>query len=203
MPRRKGWKCGDDVRANMSAGALKRPSKLCHLYGFTQEFVEQQKAAALIWCSNCKRWAEGKRYRCRECTKRINDETYAKEHPDSRKLRRRAIREEHPERSQAMDRKQSLRRKNVSIEDYERMLAEQGGCCAICGIERTERRLAVDHDHRCCPDRKTCGHCVRGVLCHRCNLSLERLEADPEWAIKALAYLARYPLNVAGSLQHV
>jgi DNA-directed RNA polymerase subunit RPC12/RpoP len=30
----------------------------------------------------------------------------------------------------------------------------------------------VDHDHRCCPDRFSCGQCVRGMLCRSCNTTL-------------------------------
>ena len=49
----------------------------------------------------------------------------------------------------------------VTTEVYERMLASQGGGCAICGNEPKTRRLHVDHDH-------ATGR-VRGLLCHRCN----------------------------------
>lgn len=40
--------------------------------------------------------------------------------------------------------------------------------CSICG--EAEGSLAVDHDHACCPQKKkSCGDCVRGVLCSDCN----------------------------------
>lgn len=63
-------------------------------------------------------------------------------------------------------------RYNISGADYERLLSSQGGTCAICGIKPGSRRLAVDHDHACCPGRRSCGRCVRGLLCKRCNFYL-------------------------------
>lgn len=62
-------------------------------------------------------------------------------------------------------------------EDYDRVLAEQGGHCASCdAVPTADRRLAWDHDHTCCPGKVTCGNCVRGLLCPKCNLLLGKLE---------------------------
>lgn len=64
-----------------------------------------------------------------------------------------------------------------TIEDYERVLEEQGGHCAACPKEPTEtRRLSWDHDHSCCPGEESCGECVRGLLCTGCNLKLGKIE---------------------------
>lgn len=49
----------------------------------------------------------------------------------------------------------------VSDDQYERLLAAQGGHCALCPSTPKTRRLHVDHEHRT-------GR-VRGLLCHRCN----------------------------------
>lgn len=58
-------------------------------------------------------------------------------------------------------------------ETYQAMIADG---CHICG-EYTERNLHVDHDHNCCNGQITCGQCVRGVLCNRCNQTVGKYEA--------------------------
>jgi hypothetical protein len=62
-----------------------------------------------------------------------------------------------------------LKRFGLTLEDYNRMLEEQGGRCAICGREPNGQQLSVDHDHET--------NEVRGLLCQPCNLALGHLEA--------------------------
>ena len=88
---------------------------------------------------------------------------------------------------------------NITQADYDRMLAEQGGCCAICRTDKPGRgrfggrfkNFCVDHDHACCPGKKSCGKCVRGLLCLDCNHALGNLHDDPWAMLNALAYVAR------------
>lgn len=90
----------------------------------------------------------------------------------------------------------------MTITGYRRMLIEQEGVCAICGGCNYRNGepwpLSVDHDHVCCRDRKrTCGRCVRGLLCASCNGWLGELElwgrgrVDETWELLALEYLAQ------------
>ncbi len=76
--------------------------------------------------------------------------------------------------------------------------AAQGGRCAICGLpEETVRvngagrrqSLSVDHDHACCPGDSSCGRCIRGLLCFRCNTAIGLLGDRPEIALAAATYL--------------
>lgn len=77
--------------------------------------------------------------------------------------------------------------------DYDRMLASQDGRCAACGVHHStlKRRLQVDHDHTCCPARTSCGKCVRGLLCHKCNTTLGMVDDDPSRLRALINYIER------------
>jgi hypothetical protein len=76
---------------------------------------------------------------------------------------------------------------------YEQKLAAQGGVCAICKRKPGKKPLAVDHDHGCrAGNGKTCGKCVRGLLCEDCNLSLGKMNDDPVRLIAAVDYLTQW-----------
>lgn len=80
---------------------------------------------------------------------------------------------------------------------YEALLTFQGGRCYICGRTPRERRLAVDHDHSCCPGEVSCGKCVRGLLCSGdqwgCNHTVLGLVRTVEAAQRLLDYLTKWP----------
>lgn len=81
----------------------------------------------------------------------------------------------------------------ITAEEYEALLADQCGRCGVCGIEActTGKAFAVDHDHSCCPGRKACGKCIRGLLCANCNQGLGKFKDDPKLLRNAIDYLAR------------
>jgi Recombination endonuclease VII len=84
---------------------------------------------------------------------------------------------------------QTLRQKyGLTLKQYNERLAAQGGGCAICDAKPRLARLHVDHDHRCCPGKKTCGRCFRGIVCYPCNTKLSILESDSEFAVRMRAY---------------
>ncbi|WP_409469557.1 endonuclease domain-containing protein [Streptomyces sp. HC307] len=50
------------------------------------------------------------------------------------------------------------------------LLQFQQGKYAVCGVANSgQRAMDIDHDHACCPGRRSCGGCVRGLLCSNCN----------------------------------
>jgi hypothetical protein len=96
-----------------------------------------------------------------------------------------------PEEQTRYNRNAALKRLyGLTLEDYERLLAAQGGVCAICesppganGGPGTRRFLAIDHNH-------ATGK-IRGLLCHHCNVAIGYLHEDLKLFDKARAYLAR------------
>lgn len=85
-------------------------------------------------------------------------------------------------------RKRNLKAKGLTLEAYDALLKKQKGNCLICGVKESEskKRFAIDHDHACCPGQNTCGTCIRGLLCQRCNLVLGLVE-DQVPLLKAMA----------------
>lgn len=63
---------------------------------------------------------------------------------------------------------------NLPYDTYLEM-AKDG--CNICGVF-TERHLQVDHDHSCCNKPSSCGKCVRGIVCNRCNQAVGKYESN-------------------------
>ncbi len=68
----------------------------------------------------------------------------------------------------------------ISLTEYNRMLAEQHGVCAICGKPPKKYRLSLDHNH-------VTGE-IRKLLCNVCNKGLYFLE-NQGWFTKAMLYL--------------
>lgn len=75
----------------------------------------------------------------------------------------------------------------IELADYEALLEQQSGVCAICGSSPQDRRghrhLVVDHDHLT--------GAVRGLLCQSCNRGIGALGDDPLLVERALRYLER------------
>jgi len=85
-----------------------------------------------------------------------------------------------------------FRRLGISEERFNELLEAQGYACAICGEEFGDRFPQADHDPTCCPKQlkataKTCGECLRGLLCVRCNTNLGWYET---YAAQVEAHLA-------------
>ena len=75
----------------------------------------------------------------------------------------------------------------MSFEDQEKMLKAQNNQCAIC--KRLLSEPHVDHDHKCCPGKTSCGQCIRGLLCYSCNYAIGLLHDDPLIVQAATDYL--------------
>lgn len=76
----------------------------------------------------------------------------------------------------------SIAKWGIDVTDYD--------YCVICKRDLVPgREKVVDHDHNCCPGQKTCGSCVRGVLCGPCNRALGLFGDNPATLIQAASYL--------------
>ena len=94
---------------------------------------------------------------------------------------------ENADRARKSRRGRNLKAKyGITIEEYDTILEEQGGRCAICGSHSNESAFhteffAVDHCHET-------GR-IRGLLCNNCNRALGFLKDDPVVVSSALTYL--------------
>lgn len=85
------------------------------------------------------------------------------------------------------------RRYGMTLAERDAMLAVQGGGCAICQTTEPGGRgdWCTDHDHACCPTKsKSCGKCIRGILCFSCNVMLGCAKDNPMTLATAVEYLA-------------
>jgi len=80
----------------------------------------------------------------------------------------------------------------ISVAQYEKMFAAQGGLCYICYRPPKKHRLAVDHNHRT-------GQ-VRGLLCANCNRGLRWFYDDPVKLRKAAEYLDTVDIRIVNAL---
>ena len=81
-------------------------------------------------------------------------------------------------------------RKGLTAETVQALRDAQGGRCAICPSELTTPH--IDHDHSCCPGQRSCGRCVRGLLCASCNHMLGKAQDKPEVLEAAATYLRQF-----------
>lgn len=100
---------------------------------------------------------------------------------------------DNPDRADASSRRYSLGKNyGITPEQYDALLQQQGGACAICGEAeppahgRTGKqfRLSVDHCHKT-------GR-VRGLLCQKCNRAMGLLGDDPILVRNAIGYLKHH-----------
>lgn len=85
----------------------------------------------------------------------------------------------------------NLKTFKLTPEQFDQMLAEQGGVCAVCKGEATGmwKSFHVDHNHGCCAGKGSCGKCIRGLLCYNCNAGIGLLRESSSIVESALTYL--------------
>lgn len=89
--------------------------------------------------------------------------------------------------------RQRARRYGIEVDILRTMFLESDGVCESCGVrQETLYDLQVDHDHKCCPGQKSCGKCVRGLICYGCNNGIARFLDDVAKMRLAIQYLERW-----------
>lgn len=112
-----------------------------------------------------------------------------------------------PDRVKAMSRRRRIEQHGLTVSEFDARVLAQGGLCAICSLpEPLHPELSIDHDHRCCPGKTSCGKCVRGLLCSRCNPSIGKFYDDSALLRRAADYIdgfsavcGRMPLESSGN----
>ena len=145
------------------------------------------------YCPECKEWLPFSEFypdaRTKDGLTRRCKQHHARKSYDSRKLN---PNHETRDKRYQYNRNRLLSKYGMTQEMFDDMLAAQGGACAIC--KRTEpigNGWVIDHDHSCCDTstRKTCGSCVRGILCTNCNTALGKFQDDRQILVSAVRYL--------------
>jgi hypothetical protein len=84
----------------------------------------------------------------------------------------------------------------LSPERYQSMLEAQNYRCAnlVCLTDEPggKGRWHIDHDHSCCPGKRSCGKCVRGLLCHSCSVGSGCFGDDPARLRAQADYIERF-----------
>ena len=122
-------------------------------------------------CSRCVRNESRPGYKtCESCAakNRASIERWRLKHPDKADVFIRRWMKAHPEKIKVYRRKQNLRKYGITPEQFDALLASQGGVCAlfeVCGSREPggSGEWHVDHDHET-------GR-IRGLLCTCCNTS--------------------------------
>jgi Recombination endonuclease VII len=129
---------------------------------------------------NNKRAKDGKYCYCKSChTARVT--AYSKANPEKVNALKRVYHKANHRRIKY----------KLSPDDINKKLEEQGNKCQICKQD-ISNAFCVDHDHACCLGRKSCGKCVRGLLCQRCNRGLGNFHDSAETLQASINYLDKW-----------
>ena len=100
---------------------------------------------------------------------------------------------EHPERRLEIARKCAYK---ITEDTYQGLLIEQQHKCCICKAafidgkgNKHKHATCIDHDHACCAGQKSCGKCIRGLICRGCNMMLGSANDNIQTLRNAIQYL--------------
>jgi hypothetical protein len=137
--------------------------------------------------------ADGHKGLCNECR---NEKRRAHYVDDSENLceQVKVRRKKNPGAHRGYDLKKKFK---LTLENYQELADKQNNCCAACGDPDPGTPSGVwhvDHDHKCCSGNhgRTCGNCIRGLLCRWCNLTLGNCGEKIERLKGVISYLEKF-----------
>jgi hypothetical protein len=153
-------------------------------------------------CKSCDRdvpcdgwyWGKKRNDRCIECSKSSAKANYERRRSPEELARKREYMREHrlvdPRNAWDIRLRATY---NIDADCFDSMLYAQSGGCRICGTTDPGGRgeFHVDHDRSCCPDKGSCGICVRGLLCTRCNVGIAMFNDSIDLMREAIRYVQR------------
>jgi hypothetical protein len=80
----------------------------------------------------------------------------------------------------------AFQRHHLTKDQYMALYDKYNGMCWICKIKEVE---VIDHDHSCCSGSYSCGECVRGLLCTKCNVTLGNVNENLDTLYEMINYL--------------
>lgn len=135
---------------------------------------------------------------CKLCTNKYGNEYYHK-NPKKAMAYRLKYRIANPEKTSRVVRANQLKSKyGINQQDYNNMLKEQNGVCAICGLPEKannpnnngkKKGLSIDHCHETGK--------VRGLLCGNCNTGLGYFKDNLDLLASTTSYLINSDVKVA------
>lgn len=147
----------------------------------------------------CRRGHVGSRYlkggRCVDCARHFDSLPKTRQYREEyRKSRVFLARREARKFEERLAKKAAYLKRvyGLSVETYNSMLAELNDSgCRICENRGpfSGQLVAIDHDHACCAGNVSCGKCVRGMICARCNRLLGHAKDDSKILRRAAEYL--------------
>lgn len=157
---------------------MKRVCNICKIDKELSNFFKHKKSA------------NGYGYTCKECNK-IRTRIWQQNNKQKCVESSRQYREVNLEKSRLTNKRTNLRLLyNITPEEYNKILTQQNGVCAICFTKETVDRkgkkydLCVDHCHET--------NTIRGLLCRKCNSGLGLLGDSLDTLKKAISYLEKH-----------